>query len=366
MRQDVLRRASRPGLISLAGLLAAFVLLAGCVATAPAPAGEPPAQAADAVDAPTATPLPEAEAEAAAGDTADDTADDSATGEDATGDGADGREPVRLGEPLWALGYSADGSTLLLGTAYGLYTLTDDVWTRSSTPPRYYAGFSPVADGFYSSGTHEPGSDALDPLGLVKSEDVGETLTTLVFAGESLFNQMGAGYRSNTIYVINEEENSVLPPGLHYTEDDGATWGTSAAQGIRAATLQVSVHPDEPAVVALPSYAGLYVSTDFGNTFAIISDDFGEGEPTVSAATFSPAEAGVLIYGFRTLVRAGLDGSNPEPIPAPQVSREDAILSIAVNPTNPSEIAFATYERVIWRTTDGGASWDLIGIPAAQ
>jgi hypothetical protein len=353
MTQDVFRRASRPGLISLAGLLAAFVLLAGCVATAPAPVEEPPAApAADATDAPTATPLPEAEAaadEAAADDAADDTP-----------------EPVRLGEPLWALGYSADGSTLVLGTAYGLYTFTDDVWTRSSTPPRYYAGFSPVADGFYSSGTHEPGSDALDPLGLVKSEDVGETLTSLAFAGESLFNQMGAGYRSNAIYVINEEENSVLPPGLHYTEDDGATWGTSAAQGIRAATLQVSVHPDEPAVVALPSYAGLYLSTDYGNTFAIISDGFGEGEPTVSAATFSPAEAGVLIYGFRTLVRAGLDDGNPEPIPAPQVSSEDAILSIAVNPTNPDEIAFATYERVIWRTTDGGASWDLIGMPAVQ
>ncbi|MEZ4610688.1 MAG: hypothetical protein R2838_10650 [Caldilineaceae bacterium] len=68
------------------------------------------------------------------------------------------------------------------------------------------------------------------------------TLNWLAFTGESLFNQMGAGYRSNTVYVINEEENSQLPPGLHYTQDDGATWGTSAAQGIRAVTLQVAVH----------------------------------------------------------------------------------------------------------------------------
>ena len=80
----------------------------------------------------------------------------------------------------------------------------------------------------------------------------------------------------------------------------------------------------------------------------------------------SPAEDGVLIYGFRTLVRAGIDGSNPAEIPAPQVSNEDAILSIAVNPTDPAEMAFATYERVIWRTRDGGAHWDLIGIPAMQ
>ncbi|MEZ4584235.1 MAG: hypothetical protein R3A10_21820, partial [Caldilineaceae bacterium] len=232
---------------------------------------------------------------------------------------------------------------------------TDDVWTRSSTPPRYYAGFAPVADGFYSSGQPDLGDDEPDPLGLVKSEDMGETLEWLAFTGESLFNQMGAGYRSNTVYVINEEENSQLPPGLHYTQDDGATWGTSAAQGIRAVTLQVAVHPDDPAVVALPSYAGLYLSTDFGDTFNVISQGFGQDDPTVSAAIFSPAEDGVLIYGFRTLARAGIDGSNPSEIPAPQVSNEDAILSIAVNPTDPAEMAFATYERAVWRNSGTAA-----------
>ena len=327
-------------------VLVLLILLAGCVAELPPAA--PTAEPADASAlAATATPATEADA-------ADTTAD------------VDAPEPVMLDAPLWALGYTADGATLVLGTAYGLYTFTDDVWTRSSTPPRYYAGFAPVADGFYSSGQPDLGDDEPDPLGLVKSEDMGETLEWLAFTGESLFNQMGAGYRSNTVYVINEEENSLLPRGLHYTQDDGATWGTSAAQGIRAVTLQVAVHPDDPAVVALPSYGGLYLSTDFGDTFNVISQGFGQDDPTVSAAIFSPAEDGVLIYGFRTLARAGIDGSNPAEIPAPQVSNEDAILSIAVNPTNPDEMAFATYERVIWRTRDGGAHWDLIGIPAMQ
>lgn len=330
-------------------LLTLALLTAGCAGALPTAGDATPAAAPESVPAPSATATSEPEEEAAPAALA--------------ADAAGAVEPVQLGEPLWALGFSDDGSTLVLGTAYGLYTLTDNVWTRSDTPPRYYAGFAPVADGFYSSGQPEPGSDEPNRLGLVKSEDVGETLTLLAFAGESLFNQMGAGYRSNVVYVINEEENSLLPPGLHYTEDDGATWQTSAAQGIRAVTLQVAVHPDDPAVVALPSYAGLYLSTDYGNTFSLISDPTDGDEPTVSAATFSPAEDGIIIYGFRSLVRAQLDGTNAQELPSPPVSSEDAILSIAVNPTNPDEIVVATYERAVWRTQDGGADWDLIGMP---
>ncbi|MEZ4610687.1 MAG: hypothetical protein R2838_10645 [Caldilineaceae bacterium] len=38
--------------------------------------------------------------------------------------------------PLWALGYTPTARTLVLGTAYGLYTFTDDVWTRPARRPR--------------------------------------------------------------------------------------------------------------------------------------------------------------------------------------------------------------------------------------
>ncbi|MEZ4610689.1 MAG: hypothetical protein R2838_10655 [Caldilineaceae bacterium] len=118
--------------------------------------------------------------------------------------------------------------------------------------------------------------------------------------------------------------------------------------------------------MALPSYASLYLSTDFGDTFNVISQGFGQDDPTVSAAIFSPAEDGVLIYGFRTLVRAGIDGSNPSEI-LHRKSATRTILSIAVNPTDPCGNGLRHLRaRRLAQFRDGGAHWDLIGIPSMQ
>ena len=228
-------------------------------------------------------------------------------------------------------------------------------------PAHDYIALARTADGFYASGFPAPGAPEGNPLGLVKSTDQGETLDMLSFEGESQIHFLGAGYETDAVYVVIDAENSTVPPGLHYTLDDGANWQTSAAQGVTAVTIQLAAHPTNPAIIAFGTEGGVLLSTDNGNSFERITED-----TAFSAVTFSPAEEGVLYYGLDTLMRLAPDGSDPVALNMPELRLQDAMISIAVNPANPDEIAIATFDSYVWRTLDGGENWQLIGDPAAQ
>ncbi|NJO82045.1 MAG: hypothetical protein HC828_04100 [Blastochloris sp.] len=93
-----------------------------------------------------------------------------------------------------------------------------------------------------------PGSKLTNPLGLVQSSDGGMTLQPLGFAGESDFHTMGVGYRNHAIYLVNPDA--------------------------------ITVHPDEPGTLALPTDAGLVQSTDYGDSFSPV----GTPDPVTAAA----------------------------------------------------------------------------------
>ncbi len=85
-----------------------------------------------------------------------------------------------------------------------------------------------------------------------------------------------------------------------------------------------------------------------------------------SAVSFSPAEEGVLYSGLDTLMRLALDGSAPVALNMPELAFQDAMIAIAVNPQNADEIAIATFDSSLWRTLDGGETWQLIGAATIQ
>lgn len=254
---------------------------------------------------------------------------------------------------LHGLGFSADGEQLIVPAHDGLRIYSNGAWQEPDVPAHDYMGYSPTDFGFYSSGHPAPGSGLNNPLGLVKSTEEGRTLTQMGFEGESDFHLMGVGYFSHAIYVFSPAPNSRLAAGMSYSLDDGQIWQQSALNGIAANPIQIAVHPTEPGMVALATQAGLFLSDDFGDTFALVSPG------PVTAAAFTP-DGNALLFGALGLSLHDLESGQIESIPSPTLTGNNAITNIAVNPVRPAEIALATSEIDVFLSPDKGTTWQPI------
>lgn len=248
---------------------------------------------------------------------------------------------------IHGLGFSSDGSRLLVPAHIGLLVYENNQWSQPDLPAHDYMGYSPIDSGFFSSGHPDLRTDYESLLGLIKSEDGGRTITTLAFEGESDFHLLAAGYRNHAVYVINPSPNSQLGAGMFYTLDEGQTWQQSQATGLDSSPIQIAVHPDEPSTVAAATESGLWLSTDFGNTFTPAFTS----EP-VTVVTFNLDED-ALYFGYRQLYRLDLTTGESTPLPTPPLANNDALIYIANSPAS-GQIAVATDEKDIFVLVDIG------------
>ncbi|MDP9313416.1 MAG: glycosyl hydrolase [Chloroflexota bacterium] len=255
---------------------------------------------------------------------------------------------------IHGLGFTADGKNLLIPAHIGIFTVTDGIWQRPSGPAHDYMGFSISDDGFYSSGHPAPSAtDLKNPLGLVKSTDGGKTLQKLGFEGETDFHLMSVGYTNHAIYVLNPAQNSQLAPGMHYSLDDGKTWKQSALQGVATEPFALAVHPTKAEMVALATEQGVLLSTDYGATFERV----GEARPA-TAVTFSPI--GTLLFGATELSSYDAATRQITSLPVPALVEGEFITALAVNPVRPEELALATTELNVYRSTNNGQEWEQL------
>ena len=255
---------------------------------------------------------------------------------------------------IHGLGFSPEGNQLIVAAHDGIRVFENGKWTVPDVPPNDYMGYTATDNGFYSSGHPHPGSGLVNPLGLVKGSAGGRNLEQLAFEGESDFHLMGVGYFNHAIYVLNPTPNSKLVPGLHYSLDDGKTWNESPMQGITAEPIQIAVHPTKADTVVIASEMGLFFSSDYGNTFEKVGD-----LAPVTAAAFSP-QGDKLFIGYQTLYTYILSSGQVEILETPEISSQDAIAFIGINPKNSDDFAFATFERQIYLSKNGGKSWSQI------
>jgi hypothetical protein len=254
---------------------------------------------------------------------------------------------------IHGLGFSADGRQLLVPAHDGFRIFENGFWSVPDLPVHDYMGYSPIDDGFYSSGHPGVRTNLVNPLGLVKSADGGQTLTTLGFEGETDFHLMSAGYENHAVYVFNPKPNSKLSTGFHYSLDDGANWEAMAAQGVIGNPIQIAVHPTEAQTVALATEDGLFLSTDYGNTFAQIS----LSAPITSAA-FDP-RGQRLLFGYQSLHSYDLARDQISTLNIPTVTADDAVAYLAINPVF-EQIAVATFNLDIYFSSDNGGAWQQI------
>lgn len=257
---------------------------------------------------------------------------------------------------IHGMSFTGNGEQLRVATHTGLVAYQAGRWSKPDLPINDYMGYSGTEKGFFSSGHPEVANSPLgSPLGLVRSEDDGASLTSMNFSGESDFHVMGASYYGETVYVLNSHPNSLLSTGLYYSLDAGQTWHQSALIGLTANPIQVAVHPREAAIVAIASQNGLFLSNDFGMTFTRL--DYAGSVTTVA---FAP-DGEELFFGFENLFSYHLASEQITALPSsPDINSKQAILYITINPAS-DELAIATSDRDIFYSPDKGQSWQQIG-----
>lgn len=260
-------------------------------------------------------------------------------------------------EHMHGVGYAGNQNAIFFATHEGLRIYYDKTWYKTKKENNDYMGFSATQNGFYSSG--HPGSDStlINPIGLVKTSDYGKTFTKLGFEGKSDFHYMAAGYSHNAIYVVNEQQHSNLGTGMYVTTDEGESWKRSKLGGtIPNQVMGMATHPKKEEWLALSSPEGVFLSTDYGNTFKLYTE-----KNSVTAIHFTDKE---LFYasndnGNKLFVK-NLESEDVTEIKLPRLNNEDMIMFLAENPQNEQEIVIATMNNHVWITKDRGEAWDSI------
>ena len=255
------------------------------------------------------------------------------------------------------LSYSGDGKRLMIPSHFGLAIYENGKWSKAPGPEHDYMGFSATASHLYSSGHPAPGTNLVNPFGLLRSKDGGKTWDKLALEGESDFHVMATSWNTNAIYVWSAAANSRMKqPGLHYTRDDGKSWTRVSAKGIDGNPYALAVHPDDAKSVALASPNGVFASSDSGESFARIGSVQG-------TAVFFDLDGQHLWYASydsaARLARAPLKGGAAAQLKLPPLT-QDAVSFIAQNPARRREYAIATFNRDVYLSKDAGRSWSAI------
>lgn len=262
---------------------------------------------------------------------------------------------------IHGLAFSQEDETLYAPVHDGVIFFKDKVWKIQTGPAYDFMGFTSTKKAFFSSGHPKPGSNEVNPLGLIRSTNFGKSWEKLGLQGESDFHLLNAGYNSGIIYAYSGTPNSKMASaGLHFTKDEGATWEKSGEKGVSGNPISMIAHPDKPGTLVYMTLDGIYISEDYGNNFQLLTS----GVATTGA--FSPDGKSLYLgkidleKSISTLVEYEFEGKKETPIETPQLNYQEVILNIAVHYMNPYHIAFATSDLNLHQTMDDAQSWETL------
>jgi hypothetical protein len=247
-----------------------------------------------------------------------------------------------------------------LSTHLGLIRISPDGrWRYVSEEPHDFMGFAvhPQAEGVhYTSGHPSIGSGLQNPLGFMVSTDAGRTWEVRSMHDEVDFHAMAVDHiDGEVIYGFD-----VYGGRLLRSSDAGHTWDHRALPHPQGA-LSLAVHPTDPDTVLAGTPSGLVVSRDAGRTWGAVLDG-----QTVTAVAVGPAiPERIVIYAPGEGLLESLDASRSWRPLGPDLG-EDAVTHIALHPTDADIVYVGTLQEAIYRTLDGGTTWEQLaegGVP---
>lgn len=258
-------------------------------------------------------------------------------------------------EHIHGIGYAGNMPGVSIATHSGIKVYQNGKWFETKTELHDYMGFQATKNGFFASGHPEPGANLKNPLGLMKSSDGGNTLEKLAFYGESDFHNLAVGYNTEAIYLYNERPNSKLQQGFYFSTNNGQDWKESKLKGLSSTIHSFSVHPNQASVVAVSTKGGVYLSTDYGNTFELFSTSL-----EATAVTLSHEDVFYAPINKQMITKKSIATNEETNLQIPSLDSKDTIMYISQNPQNSSEIVFATMKANVFLSTDEGKTWKQI------
>ena len=256
------------------------------------------------------------------------------------------------------LSYSADGKQIFVPSHNGVAAYSGGKWSKAAGPEHDYMGFSSTKKYFYSSGHPAPGSNLVNPFGLIKSGDGGRTWQKLGLEGEADFHLLATSYGTNAVFVFTHAANSRMSkPGVYSTVNDGFSWKRADGKGLEGGLLNLAVHPSNNRIVAAGTKAGLFLSSDGGDNFKRLTS----GEQVLAAFfDLDGNELWFSSYGSKPgLTRLDRSSGKKTIVNLPPLT-QDAVAYIAQSPADLNEYAIATFERNVYLSKDQGKKWDRI------
>ncbi len=201
------------------------------------------------------------------------------------------------------------------------------------------------------------GSTAQGPMGVFRSNDKGESWTSIAayptaqgvksLEGLKVYRIFSDPSDTNTMYLASRGQ------GLFYTYDNGATWQAVSALG-NAFIYGLAVDPKDKCTIYATDGQKIFKTTDCSRTWQYVyTEQRPEERFAALAVDFSDSN---IVYalqfngdflmsvkggeGWRTVRRFG------------QQMRD-----LQVDPRQPHRVYIATYRDGLWRSEDGGLVW---------
>ncbi|USK49003.1 hypothetical protein LIT38_21085 [Bacillus sp. CMF12] len=261
-------------------------------------------------------------------------------------------------EHIQGIGYPGNDTGLYLSSSDGLKFFKDGIWHEATALNHDYMGFQAVKDGFIVSGHPDKNSVIKNPLGIVKSTDKGASLKNLAFSGTSSFPFLAAGYDTNIIYMINQENSDELEAGVYRSQDAGKTWDPVSLNGLEADTLgMIAAHPTHPEIMAMSTRSGIFFSQDKGETVKLVS------EPIMATALTFTENSLYYAYADQEKVQMSkidLTTMENSQIKIPFLSYDNPITYISADNKSKGKLAISTYLKDLYESADSGENWQLL------
>lgn len=276
----------------------------------------------------------------------------SAGGEDG-GDASTSQDPGPV--HVHGLGINPADEALFIATHTGLFRAPDDMPEAERVADRYQdtMGFTVVGpDQFLGSG-HPDGAEDLPPfLGLIRSDDAGETWDPVSLLGEADFHVLEAS--GDLVYGYGSDFET-RKQRLLVSADGGESWEErplpepASDQVTEESLRSIAIDPDDPSTVVASGQEGLWESTDQGRRWNFLSADPG-------LLAWAQADEIVLVTDGGEVNVSGNRGRSWQAVgsiggaPAAFEATGDTLYA-------------ALHDGTVKQSTDGGATWTVRSAP---
>jgi hypothetical protein len=231
----------------------------------------------------------------------------------------------------------ADGS-LMIATHSGLFRAAagEETATRVGDGRQDTMGFTVVGeDRFLGSGHPDPNDELPPLLGLIRSDDAGETWEPVSLLGEADFHVLRTAGRH--VYGFDATQARLL-----VSADGGRTW---AERTPPAPVIDLALDPADPARAVASTEAGLFGSTDGGETWRQLARD--------RAGLLAWTAGGLVLVDGAGAVHRSRDGGRRFER-AGDVGGQPAALA-----AHGDDLYVALHTNEVLMSSDAGRRWEL-------